>query len=145
MVGWRRNSGFSFLEILVALAILGAGFTVLLTAQASAVRKEARARHLMTATMLAREILTKIETEGVSDLPSGPQEFGEDFPGYAWEVAPLESANIPIDLAVGSSPVPSGISLTPDALKQVRIKVSWPEGGRQGSTELTFLVVPVLP
>jgi prepilin-type N-terminal cleavage/methylation domain-containing protein len=138
MAEWRRSRGFSFLEILVALAILGSAFTVLLSAQASAVRKQAYARHLMTATLLARELLTEIETG--RELTNESQDFGEEFPGYAWEIQ-VEPANLPIDMAMGSSPGAPGFGLAPDLLKEVRIRVTWPEGGRTGSTELIFYAV----
>ncbi len=113
--------GFTFLELLVALAILGASFTVLLSAHTSAARQEARARRLMTATLLARELLTKTEVEGFPELGDDGGDFGEEFPDYAWErqVATTEF----------------------DRVRLVRLAVSWPERGDRASAELYYYAV----
>ncbi len=115
------SRGFTFLELLVALAILGSAFTVLLSAHTSAARQEARARRLMTATLLAREVLTETEVEGFPELGEDGGDFGEDFPDYAWErqVATTEF----------------------DRVRLVRIAVSWPERGDRASTEVVYYAV----
>ncbi|RMG89551.1 MAG: prepilin-type N-terminal cleavage/methylation domain-containing protein [Candidatus Dadabacteria bacterium] len=113
----RGRRGFTFLELLVALAVLGASFTALLVAHASALKQEARARRLLTATLLARDILTRTETEGLPPLGADQGEF-EEFPGYTWE-RQTETTEFP-------------------NVRLVRIAVSWPEGNRRESTEIEF-------
>ncbi len=119
--GTRRDRGFTFLELLIAVAILGTAFTVLLSAHATAVRQEGRARNLMRATLLARQVLT--ETEIADELPLGAQEgeFGDGFDGFAWERR-VETTEFP-------------------RLQQVTIRVSWPTGRGPASTELVYYVV----
>jgi prepilin-type N-terminal cleavage/methylation domain-containing protein len=126
----KPSSGFTFLEILVALAILGASFTVLLAAHASAVRQEAAARRLMTATLLAREILTETEVGDPPDLGSDSGDFGDAFPGYAWE-RDVETVILPID---------TSLDLPMDKLREVRLRVTWPQRGETAFTELVYYV-----
>jgi hypothetical protein len=106
----------------VALAILGATFTVLLAAHTAASRQEARARRLFEATALAREVLTRTEVEGKLP-PFGKDDgvFGDAYPGYRWErqVSPVE-----------------GLPFTD--LKEVVVRVLWPEGEQTRSTEVVF-------
>ena len=145
MAGWRRSRGFSLLEIIVAIAILGSAFTALLAAHATALRREAAARRLMTGTLLARKLLTEVEVSGTPELGSDAQEADEAFPGYSWErhvePAPLPFGEI-ISKSLGTS---APVSIPSDALRQVRIVVTWAEGGRTESTELIFYAVAGVP
>lgn len=120
--------GFTFLEILVALAILGASFTVLLAAHASASRTEAAARRLMTGTLLARQILTNTEVEGVPDFGGDSGDFGEAFPGYTWE-----RNVVPVAL-----PIETPFAIPTDSLREIHIQVSWPERGGTQTTDIVY-------
>ncbi|MDW7709272.1 MAG: prepilin-type N-terminal cleavage/methylation domain-containing protein [Deferrisomatales bacterium] len=115
------RGGFSFLELLLALAILGSAFTVLLSAHTSAARQEAQARRLMTATLLTRELLTETEVEGFPDLGQDDGDFGEAFPDYAWERR-VETTEF-------------------EGVRLVRLIVFWPERGDRASTELVYYAV----
>ncbi|HSH68879.1 MAG TPA: type II secretion system protein [Deferrisomatales bacterium] len=116
-----RVAGFTFLELLVALAILGSSFVVLLTAHSSAARQESRARRLMVATLLAREVLTETEVEGFPELGGDAGVFGVEFPGYTWQRDVLTT---PFDLA-----------------REVHVQVSWPDRGRAETLDLVFYAV----
>jgi general secretion pathway protein I len=116
-----RSAGFTFLELLVALAILGSSFVVLLTAHSSAARQEARARRLMVGTLLAREVLAETEVEGFPELGGDSGEFGEEFAGYTWQRDVLTT---PFDLA-----------------REVHVQVSWPERGSTETLDLVFFAV----
>lgn len=122
--GWICG-GFTFLELLVALAILGSAFTVLLSAHTSAARQEARARRLMTATLLTREILTETEVEGFPELGEDRGDFGEDFPEYSWERR-VETTEF-------------------DRVRLVHIAVFWPERGDRTFTEILYYAVEEQP
>jgi general secretion pathway protein I len=62
--------GFTLLEVLVAVSILGLGLTAILSAQFSAVSGTAHARHMSVAVGLARCKMTEIETElTITGLP----------------------------------------------------------------------------
>ena len=123
-----RNKGFTFLEILVALAIMGSAFTVLLAAHASASRQAASANRLMVATLLARQTLTETEVDGPSDLGGDSGDFGEEFAAYTWEreVSPI------------SLPLDTGFAFTTEDIREVTIRVSWMERGETRSTEIVY-------
>jgi prepilin-type N-terminal cleavage/methylation domain-containing protein len=118
----RGERGFTLLELLVALAILGSTFTVLLSAHTSAARVEAEARRVLTATALTRDVLSRTEVEGLPVFEKDSGDFGEDFPGYRWE---REVSDVPL--------------LPLQDLKQVTIRILWAEGQRTRSSELVFL------
>ncbi len=115
--------GFTLLEVLVALAVLGSSFAVLLAAHSSAVRQEAHARHLMTASTLARELITRSE---IGDLPEYGSDGGEfeEVPGYAWE------------RLVEATPFPGVL--------EVRVRVTWRQGGRETATEFVYYAAGAL-
>ncbi len=121
MGGWSRSSGFTLLEVLVALAVMGASFTVLLAAHTSAARQEARARRLITATLLARQVLTDTEVQGYPELGGDSGDFGEEFPEYAWE---RETTTTEFD-----------------RVREVHIRVTWPEQGERTGTELVYYAI----
>jgi len=122
------SRGFTVLEVLVALAILGSAFTMLLAAHASAVRVEGSAQRLMTGTLLARQILTTTEIEGPPSMGGDSGDFGEAFPDYAWERT-VQDLNLPVSLPLS---VPVG------DLKQIHIAVTWPERGQTASVDLFY-------
>jgi general secretion pathway protein I len=59
----RRTRGFTLLEIMVAVAILGLGLTAILSAQAGAFQAAAHARHISQATGLARCKMLEVEED----------------------------------------------------------------------------------
>lgn len=101
--GKRRRApaarGFTLLEVMVAVAILGLGLTAILSAQAGAFASAARTRHLSFAIGLARCKMSEIEErllrEGFQEMDendAGPCCDDEDVPGMrcAWRVEKLE-------------------------------------------------------
>ncbi len=59
----RRAAGFTLLEVLVAVAILGLGLTVILSSQAGLFSSASRGEHLTLATNLLRCKMSEIELE----------------------------------------------------------------------------------
>ncbi|MBI5441327.1 MAG: type II secretion system protein [Deltaproteobacteria bacterium] len=123
------SRGFTLLEIIVALAILGTTFTVLLSAHTAAARREAEARRLLTGTSLARELVSRTEVEGLPAFGKDDGDFGEDFPEFKWEreVTDGPLANVFTDL------------------KQVSVRVNWSDGGKPRSTEVVFYYLVKTP
>jgi general secretion pathway protein I len=60
---FRRPRGFTLLEIMVAVAILGLGLTAILSAQAGAFASAAHARHISQATGLIRCKMLEVEED----------------------------------------------------------------------------------
>ncbi|MBW2526427.1 MAG: prepilin-type N-terminal cleavage/methylation domain-containing protein [Deltaproteobacteria bacterium] len=84
--------GFTLLEVMVAVAILGLGLTAILSAQAGAVSGATHARHMSVAVGLARCKMTEIEEqlfrEGFQELDiaeSGACCEGDDTPNISCE------------------------------------------------------------
>jgi hypothetical protein len=105
----------------VALAVLGTAFTVLLAAHTSATRLSAHARRLFEATALAREVLTRTEVEGLPAFGKDSGDFGPDLASYRWEREVGDVTSLPfLDL------------------KEVVVRVLWSEGQQTRSTEVVF-------
>lgn len=85
----RASSGFTLLEVLVAVAILGLGLTMILSSQVGLFSSAARVEHLTVATNLARCKMSEIELELVQEgypildqKDEGPCCADESEPGY---------------------------------------------------------------
>ena len=102
----RATLGFSLLEVLIALAILGMSLGVLLQSQAQSLDATGRARDYNIASSLMRSKLVDIEAETLADgfvLGSTESEgdFAEDgFPDFKWSAKVSE---IEMDLTSISS------------------------------------------
>ena len=102
----RAALGFSLLEVLIALAILGMSLGVLLQSQAQSLDATGRARDYNIASSLMRSKLVDIEAEVLADgfvLGSTESEgdFAEDgFPDFKWSARVSE---IEMDLTSISS------------------------------------------
>ena len=58
-----RRSGFTLLEVMIALAIMVASFAILLRSQGNAVVMTREARYIITATQLAQEKMSEVRLE----------------------------------------------------------------------------------
>ncbi|MDC3952921.1 type IV pilus modification PilV family protein [Polyangium jinanense] len=90
-----KRRGFTLLEVMVAVAILGLGLTAILSAQAGAFSASSHARNLSVATSLARCKMGEIEEtlfrEGFQELEvieSGPCCEGDETPNLkcSWKI-----------------------------------------------------------
>lgn len=103
----RRRSGFTLLEVVIALAILGVAMYVLVSTQATAVIQTVESRKMLTGSYLAQQMMTeallRLEQEGFTTadveeegdfsnwtedmgLPDDV-EVGDSFDGYQWAYA----------------------------------------------------------
>jgi general secretion pathway protein I len=84
-----ESSGFTLLEVLVAMLVLALAFVTLLGLHGRNIKVIAVNRDLTRATLLGRSLLTQIQTQvltdGLDSLSSGAGAF-PDYPGYRWEV-----------------------------------------------------------
>ena len=109
-----KGRGFTLLEVLVAIAILGLALTVILSSQVGLFSSAQRARYLTVATTLLRckmsEVEAKLLKEGyqLTDVnDEGPCCEEEDSPGYhcTWKV---EKVELPDMAEMGDASVASG-------------------------------------
>lgn len=81
----QKTSGFTLLEVMIAISILAIALTVLLGNQGQSLRLAEESRFAFTASLLMREKLAEI-TVSEDDLFSTEGDFGEEYPGYFWAV-----------------------------------------------------------
>ena len=85
-----HHSGFTLLEVMVAMAILAIALVAVLTLQTQSISMANEARLATTASMLAQSKVAEIDSEIVRAETSFG-DFGEDFPNYRWEVTTTDT------------------------------------------------------
>jgi general secretion pathway protein I len=80
-------SGFTLLEVMVALAILATAFVAVLKLHADSVEMMIASRVHTTAAQLAQFKMTEVEIQGVENLRLLSGEFGELAPEYGWKIS----------------------------------------------------------
>lgn len=146
----RERGGFTLLEVLAAVAILGIWYVILAAVGIQGLRSQGETYRRLEASFLADEVISNIEaglTQG-SAPPEGVEEYErEDFTvrievePYTLEVPALEgvptrsSSSIGIELpALPSTDLLGGGDLSgPGPLRRIRIEISWPEGNHERS------------
>ena len=114
-----RESGFTLLEVMIAMAILGVGLLSIAVAQLSAIRVSSRSKGLQQAMFLAREQMDDLEA-----LPLGAPILQAaattDDP-----TNPLKASSDPDDLTTFNR----SVTVTPNAptpgMAQVSVTVVW--------------------
>jgi len=85
----RRRAGFTLLEVLVAVAVLGLGLVSLLGLHVRNLALLERDQRITDATLLARALMTEVEVEPFPDLGVESGDFEDRYPGrfpdYRWE------------------------------------------------------------
>jgi general secretion pathway protein I len=112
-----RNSGFTLLEVMVAVTIMAMVLVTLIGLKNSSMQNVALAEHIVTATMLAKRAMI----EATATRPLLPAEEEGEFPeaeykGYLWK----------------KTIVPTPLIL----IMEVHVAVLWKEGTREESVEL---------
>ncbi len=102
----EARRGFTLLEVLVAIAILGLGLTIVLSAQTGVFWSYSRARHLSQAPGLLRCKMSEIEIELLKlgyplldEQDDGPCCDDEDDDAYSceWKIEKVELPELPTD------------------------------------------------
>lgn len=110
----RRDGGFTLLEVLVAMSIIAIAMTAVLSIQSQSISLASEAKFSTTAALLAQGKMAETEWANRLDLSSDSGDFGEDFPGYTWQVT---VEDVRMDL-------PENVS---NHLKHMSVIVSWGE------------------
>lgn len=105
--GSAQQRGFTLLEVLVAIAILGLGLTVILGSQVGLFTNAARGQHLTVATNLARCKMGEIEvdllklgyqlTDVIDDGPCCGDDDGNDGYHCAWKIERVTLPELPLN------------------------------------------------
>jgi general secretion pathway protein I len=132
----RSEGGFSLIEVVVALALLGLILAVLSDSLRTGLGSAARAAALEPPLAVAE---AKLAAVGVTERLVAGRTSGQDVRGIAWQVAIEEFRDDDFDGPSADAPgVPK--------LYRVRVTVSWSQGGAARSLSLDSLrLAPVTP
>ncbi len=113
---YPKTSGFTLLEVMIALAILALVGVAFLRAQASSVHLVDESAQISLATLLAREKMAELESVGFPELGKNSGRGDEPFLQYSWEQI------------VSATETP--------ALRKALVRVLWMEGTTKRTLEL---------
>jgi general secretion pathway protein I len=120
----RRPRGFTLLEVLVAVAMLGVGLVSLLGLHVRNLALLERDRNITDATLLARTLMSEVEVQPFPDLGVESGDFEDRYPGefpdYRWE------------REVVPAPLPF-----PD-VREIRVRVFRGDGGTESGDDVTL-------
>jgi general secretion pathway protein I len=114
-------SGFTLLEVLVAVAILGAALTVLIGSVNKNLMLASQSKDLVIAGALAQRKLSEIELQGFPEEGEKSGEF-EESPGYVWYM----------------SVTPLGLPGLNTEIRMVRLLITWDEGKKDFEVTLAM-------
>lgn len=118
-----KQNGFSLLEMLVAMVILGISLGVLYQAVAGSTRTVGMDEKYAYGVELAASLLADNAIVSITGLSAQ----GETEGGFSWLVEAT-----PLNLA--------GSSLATGALQDIKVLVTWQDGGRERSVQLHSVV-----
>lgn len=107
-----HNRGFSLLEVMIAVALIAIALVTLLGSQSQSVSFANSAKFETMAALLAQSKMSEITIQDADSLSSDSGNFGDDYPGYAWEAT---VSDISIE----------GLDAISDYLKQIDLTVTW--------------------
>lgn len=110
-----QKSGFTLLEVLIAIAIIAIALTSLFSSQSSSLSLAIEAKFNTTASLLSREIIAGYES-GIQPVTDDEGNFGDDYPGYSWKTEVEEASFEQLEIG-GDQP-----------LYKVDLTISWSEG-----------------
>jgi prepilin-type N-terminal cleavage/methylation domain-containing protein len=133
MMRVERRAGFTLIEVVCAVAILGILYTVLATSAIEALRAEGTGIRRIEASLLADTYVMQLEDvlESAGAPPIGETEEDHDPFTLALIVRPVAAIDLGVDPALlGESDVSAlGVRSDEDSrLREIQVRVSWHEG-----------------
>jgi general secretion pathway protein I len=110
----HESAGFTLLEVMIAIAIMAIALTTLYGSQSRSLSYATEAHFNIVASSLAAAKLAELQS-GVGELENDSGDFGDDFPGYGWE---LEVEDADLDGFESLADLEEG-------LQRVDLKVAW--------------------
>ena len=133
----RRNSaraqGFTLIEVLAAVSILGLSLVILLESQWTSISIHNTMNEEVTLSQLVESVVGKAEIGVLSGQLNDSGDFGDAYPDYNWTYDAAESASSGLgDMGSGTGASDG----TENRLYEVQLTVNGPQGDKQ----LTFYV-----
>ena len=107
------QAGFTFLEVMIAVAVIAIALVTLLGSQSQSVSIATISRQNVTASFLAQQKLAELESTPFDELYSGDGDFEGDFSLYRWKTE--------VDILSGDE---IGIEGADNMLKTVDLSIS---------------------
>ena len=107
-----HNRGFTLLEVMIAVALIAIALVTLLGSQSQSVSFANSAKFETMAALLAQSKMSEMTIQGADSLSGDSGNFGDDYPGYAWEAT---VSDISLE----------GMDTISDYLKQIDLTVTW--------------------
>ena len=82
----NSSSGFTLLEVMLAMAILAIALVAVFQSQSQSISMTGQARFATTASLLAQSKMAEVETMDPREINADSGDFGDDFPDYSWKV-----------------------------------------------------------
>jgi len=108
----HKISGFTLLEVMVAVAVIAIAFVTLIGAQSQSVAIATSSKFDAMASLLAQGKVAELNLQNYNELTSNTGNFGDDFPNFSWKMDVTE-------LSDGDT----GIKGSGDMLKAVELTV----------------------
>ena len=83
----NRASGFTLLEVMVALAVMSIVLVSVYRMHSQSLTMNTAARFYTQAPLLAQSKMAAFETLSARGFPEDSGDFGEQFPGYSWKAS----------------------------------------------------------
>jgi type II secretion system protein I len=117
------HAGFTLVEVLVALVIMGIGIASILVAYSGSLRLMHSAREHTTAALLARSKLEATLASGNADIvgDDGDERYNGMLYGYRITTTPVSLTTKAVAQRVGDLP----------KLEEIRVEVFWGDEGKQ--------------
>ena len=84
------TSGFTLLEVMIALAVLAIVLVSVYRMHSQTLTMNTAARFHTQAPLLAQKKMAEVTTSSSGIFASDSGDFGEDFPGYSWQVSAID-------------------------------------------------------
>lgn len=82
----HRRTGFTLLEVMIALAMLAIALVTAFQSQSQSVSMAAESRFETTAPLLAQSKMAEIEAMKMTEVVASEGNFGDTFPDYTWRI-----------------------------------------------------------
>ncbi len=126
---FSHHKGFTLIEVVVALAILGVGLTVIIELFSGGLRLARASMEYTKAVNYARIKMEEIAVKPI--VEEGTQEGESDDKIFRWQVGVKKVDLLSVDKSIDYKP--------PIELFQVKINVSWKSGAKERSTSVESL------